>query len=120
VEALAQLLAVEDVRVHRLERATPLRVEVDHLVDRAHSAARKTAHDPIPVREDRAFRERLGLRHDRRASRVRETPPRRDGDFVAALDRPGCVPKLGRIGSGFGSAIPPAGKPWRAAYAAAT
>ena len=59
-EALAQIRAVvaqEDVRVHDLERAAPLRLEVHHLVDLAHAALSEAALDPVTVCENGACRE---------------------------------------------------------------
>ncbi len=61
LEPLAQLGAVEDVGQHHLERAAPLGLEVNDLVDRAHAARGDAPDDPVAPGEDQPL---LELLHD--------------------------------------------------------
>src|SRR6185437_5970888 len=60
LEALAQLVALEHVRQHHLERAPPLRLEVEHLVHRSHAAGGDAPEDLVATGEDDAVLEGRG------------------------------------------------------------
>ena len=54
-EAGAQLITLDDVRVHHLERATPFGFRVDHFVNGTHPARCNTSDHPVSVGKDRPF-----------------------------------------------------------------
>jgi hypothetical protein len=57
-----EVVVVQDVGQHHLERAPPVRLDVDDLVDGAHAARGDAPDDPVPLREERAVDQRGG--HD--------------------------------------------------------
>jgi hypothetical protein len=57
LEALEALFVVADLLANRLERDALVQVEVLHLVDLAHPAAREQAHDPEAAGQELSRRE---------------------------------------------------------------
>jgi hypothetical protein len=56
-EAFTEFVALEDVRVHDLERATAVCLGVEHFIDGAHAALSDEAHDAVATGKDRALGE---------------------------------------------------------------
>ncbi len=67
LEALAHLVALEQVRVHHLERAPPRCLGVDDLVDSTHAAGREAADHAVAAGENRSLSQ--WRRHESRLAR---------------------------------------------------